>query len=121
MQGLVLMNRQNDRNRQGDIREFLLESSDDGSSWQQVLRGELLSTLDPQTVLFPELLHARYLRLTALSGFGTDPSSALAEIAVIYMGTALEEGASESARVPAGTQHHHRRRGRILVRLSTRW
>ncbi|HTY86380.1 MAG TPA: discoidin domain-containing protein [Candidatus Acidoferrum sp.] len=83
MTGLVLMPRQNQREHQGDIRLFKLERSDDGTNWQEIARGELASTWDPQTVRFSQTTTARYLKLTALAGFGSDTSASLAELAVL--------------------------------------
>lgn len=91
MNGLVLMPRQNHREHQGDIREYKLETSDNGTHWQTVAHGELSSTFNPQTISFEKTLSAKQVRLTALSGFGTDNSAALAELAVIYAGQALPE------------------------------
>ena len=48
--GFVIMPRQNHREHEGDIREFSLQVSDDASSWQEVRRGELISTFAPQTI-----------------------------------------------------------------------
>ena len=48
-----------------------------------VTHGELASSYDPQTIEWKRGMRARYLRLTALSGFGPDTSSALAELAVL--------------------------------------
>ena len=53
MNGVVLMNRQNDRDHLGDIRGYTLAVSDDGQAWREVLKGELASTWNPQTVKFP--------------------------------------------------------------------
>jgi beta-galactosidase len=86
IEGVVLMNRQNDRDHQGDIRNYILSASDDGSTWSEVLSGELPSTWEPQTIRFPKAIAAKQLRLTALSGYGNDPTSALAEFAVIPAG-----------------------------------
>ncbi len=86
MNGLVLMNRQNQREHLGDIREYELAAGDDGIHWFPVVRGQLASTWNPQKILFPRTLTAKRLRLTALSGFGNDTSAALAELAVIYAG-----------------------------------
>jgi hypothetical protein len=91
MSGLVFMPRQNQREHQGDLREFKLEASDDGNSWQPVLQSQLASTFDPQQVAFGKIVTARQLKLTALSGFGSDRSAALAELAVIYAGPPLPE------------------------------
>jgi beta-galactosidase len=83
MSGLLFMPRQNHREHEGDIREYAILVSDDGSQWQELLRGELVSTFAPQQVRFAERLTTRHLRIRALSGFGTDPTAALAEVAPI--------------------------------------
>ncbi len=87
--GLVLMPRQNQREHEGDIRGYVVEASDDGEHWREVARGELVSTFEPQRVTFPQTIVVRHLRLTALSGFGTDVTAALAELAVVYAGPKL--------------------------------
>jgi hypothetical protein len=89
--GLVLMPRQNHRDHEGDVREWLIQASDDGSNWREIKRATLGSTFDPQTVDFGAAINARYLKLTALSGFGNDRASALADVAVVYAGPALAE------------------------------
>ncbi|HEX8142501.1 MAG TPA: discoidin domain-containing protein [Pyrinomonadaceae bacterium] len=106
MKGLVLMQRQNHREHEGDIREYVLAASDDGKEWREVTRGQLASTFDPQQVSFKQEVTARYLKLTALSGFGADTTSALAELAVIYTGPKLagtEEGQLEYQRSKSAT------------------
>jgi hypothetical protein len=100
MEGVVFMNRQNDRNHQGDIREYRLEASNDGQQWQLFVQGQLASTWNPQTVRFPGAIAATQLRLTALSGYGEDPSAALAEIAVLPVGGTLSEDESIPAAEP---------------------
>jgi hypothetical protein len=85
------VNRQNDRDHLGDIRTYTLEASDDGQSWHEVARGELLSTWHPQTINFASPITTSHLRLTALSGFGTDTSAALAELSILYAGPKLPE------------------------------
>lgn len=89
--GLVLMPRQNHREHEGDIRGYVVEASDDGNNWREVARGNLVSTFEPQRVTFPQTVVARHLRLTALGGFGTDVTAALAELAVIYAGPQLPD------------------------------
>lgn len=89
MSGVVCMPRQDQREHEGDIRDYVIQVSDDGSGWREVARGALLSTFAPQRVLFPQTVTARYLRFTALSGFGSDTTSSLAELAVIYAGPKL--------------------------------
>jgi len=91
MSGLMLMPRQNHREHEGDIREYVLQASDDGSDWRDVVRGELPSTFAPQQIEFPRTITAKYLKFVSLSGFGTDKTTALAELAVIYAGPKLGE------------------------------
>lgn len=93
--GLVLMPRQNQRDHEGDVREWRVEASDDGQTWRDVARPSLASTFDPQTVRFDRTVTARRLRLTSLSGFGPDRASALADVAVMYTGPALPDEAGE--------------------------
>ncbi|QJE01939.1 glycoside hydrolase [Massilia forsythiae] len=93
--GLVLMPRQNHREHEGDVREWLVQASDDGRDWRDLKRATLGSTFDPQTVDFGRSVSARYLKLTALSGFGNDRASALADVAVVYAGPPLPEEAGE--------------------------
>ena len=83
MSGVVLMARQNHREHEGEIHGYAIQVSDDGSSWDDVARGELVSTLAPQQIYFTRPITARYLKLIALSGFGTDKTTSLAELAVI--------------------------------------
>jgi beta-galactosidase len=91
VEGVVLMNRQNDRDHQGDIRNYVLSASDDGSTWNELLRGELPSTWAPQTIRFPKTITTKQLRLTALSGYGNDQTSALAEFAIISAGAVTSD------------------------------
>ena len=83
MSGVVLMSRQNHRDHEGDIKGYAFQVSDDGKEWRDVARGELLSTFAPQHVYFTKTETARYLKLIALSGFGPDKTTSLAELAVI--------------------------------------
>jgi beta-galactosidase len=89
MAGLILMPRQNHREHEGDIRDFLIQVSDDASAWHEVRRGELVSTFAPQRIDFGRNVSAKYLKVTSLSGFGDDKRTALADLAVIYAGTKL--------------------------------
>jgi beta-galactosidase len=93
MSGLVIMPRQNHREHEGDIREYMVRASDDGSEWRDVVRGELLSTFAPQQIQFPRHLTTQHLKLISLSGFGADKTTALAELAVIYTGPKLKTDA----------------------------
>lgn len=93
--GLVLMPRQNHRDHEGDVREWLMQASDDGLAWRDVTRATLGSTFDPQTVRFDQTVTARWLRLRSLSGFGSDRASALADVAVLYTGPRLPDEPGE--------------------------
>ena len=94
MNGLVLMPRQNHREHQGDIRDYTIESSDDGTNWRPVVNGQLPSTFDPVKISFGKTITAHQIKLTARSGFGRDSSAALAELAVIYAGPELPDESS---------------------------
>jgi beta-galactosidase len=94
MNGVTLMNRQNDRDHLGDIRDYTIELSHDGQTWRPVVTDKLPSTWSPQTVSFKQTETAAHLRLTAVSGYGADASTALAEIAVLYAGPPLPENSA---------------------------
>jgi hypothetical protein len=89
--GLLVMPRQNHRDHEGDVRDYLLEASDDGVSWRELKRGALVSTYDQQRIELGRTVNARQLRFTALSGFGADKTAAIAELALIYKGPPLPE------------------------------
>jgi hypothetical protein len=89
--GVVLMPRQNHREHEGDIRELVLQTSDDGNVWSDIVRRELPSTFRPHVIEFSRPVTTKYLRLVALSGFGTDKTTSLAELAVIYAGPKLSD------------------------------
>ena len=91
MNGLVLMPRQNEREHQGDIREYSILLSDDGANWREIKHGVLVSTFEPQTIRFGQTVSAKFLKMISLSGFGVDKTTALAEIAVIYTGEELND------------------------------
>ncbi|HYW70216.1 MAG TPA: discoidin domain-containing protein [Pyrinomonadaceae bacterium] len=91
MSGLVVMPRQNHREHEGDVREFSVRVSDDGSVWRDLQRGELISTFAPQTIEFSQTITTRFLKFTSLSGFGADKRTSLAELAVIYAGPRLND------------------------------
>jgi len=91
MSGLVLMPRQNHREHEGDIRDFVVQVSDDGVVWSTIAQGTLLSTFAPQTVQFSRTIKASHLKLISLTGFGTDKTTSLAELAVVYAGPKLND------------------------------
>ncbi len=88
--GVVLMPRQNSREHEGEIKECVISVSDDGSVWNDVQRGYLMSTFAPQRIAFSRAVTTRYLKLVSLSGFGPDKTTSIAEFAVIYAGPKLE-------------------------------
>jgi beta-galactosidase len=94
MNGVTLMNRQNDRDHLGDIRDYTIELSHDGQTWRPVVKDKLPSTWSPQTIPFTKTETATHLRLTALSGYGADASATLAEIAIQYAGPPLPENSA---------------------------
>jgi hypothetical protein len=96
MTGLVLMPRQNHREHEGDIREYSVQVSDDGSVWREVQRGELGSTFAPQQITFARTVTTRYLKLVSLSGFGADKMTALGELAIMYAGPRLDDQGNPS-------------------------
>ena len=94
--GLIIMPRQNHREHEGDIREYALQISDDGTNWREIKRGTLLSTFDPQRIDFGETVTAKFIKFVSLSGFGSDKTTALAEIAVVYTGPKLPDDDSDT-------------------------
>ena len=89
MSGLVLMPRQNHREHEGDIKDFSVQVSDDGSVGLTSRVGNSSQHLQPQKIQFTRTIKTRYLKLVSLSGFGVDKTTALAEVAVIYEGPKL--------------------------------
>ena len=89
--GLAIMPRQNGREHEGDIRDYSIQVSDDGSTWREIKRGQLVSTFDPQKIEFGQNVTAKFLKLVSLSGFGGDKLTALAELAVIYNGPKMPQ------------------------------
>jgi len=89
MAGVVLMPRQNHREHEGDIRDYMIQISDDANEWRDVAQGQLGSSFEPHEIRFADTLTAQHLRLISLSGFGTDKTTSLAELAVIYVGPRL--------------------------------
>lgn len=89
--GLVVMPRQNGREHEGDVREYLIQISDDGTNWRDAKRGSLVSTFDPQRIDLGRNVTAKYIKFTSLSGFGPDKLTAIAELAVIYTGPKLPD------------------------------
>lgn len=89
--GLIIMPRQNHRDHEGDIREYSIQISEDGNTWRELKRGELVSTFNLQKILLDQIVSTKYLKLVSLSGFGNDKTTAIAELAVIYAGAKLPD------------------------------
>ncbi len=96
MNGVVILPRQNDRDHTGDVKNFSITTSADGTNWNTAAQGELASTWSPQTIAFGKTLSAKQLRFTALSGFGADTVAAIAELAVVYAGPKLAANDSDN-------------------------
>jgi len=93
--GLVIMPRQNHREHEGDIREYSIEISTDGTNWSEIKRGSLISTFDPQTIAFDRNVVAKLIKINSLNGFGNDKTTAVADVAVIYTGPKLPDSDEE--------------------------
>jgi hypothetical protein len=93
--GFVVMPRQNQREHEGDIREYSIEISDDGQSWTEAKRGVLPSTYEPITIDLGRTVSAKYIRLKSLSGYGADKTTSLADIAIVYRGRKLADDEEE--------------------------
>lgn len=91
MSGLVIMPRQNHRDHEGNVREYAIQVSDDGHHWQDLMRGALVSSFHPQRILFAQNIATKWIKFTALSGFGNDKTTAMAELALLYTGPKLAE------------------------------
>ena len=93
--GIVVMPRQNHREHEGDVRDYAIQISDDGVNWRDLKRGSLLSTFDPQKIDLGRTATSKFIKFIALSGFGTDKATAIADLAVIYTGPKLPEDDSD--------------------------
>ena len=89
--GLVIMPRQNHRDHEGDVREYSIQTSDDGRDWQEIKRGALVSTYEEQKIIFDKNISTKFLKIVSLSGFGADKTTAIADLAVIYTGAKLPD------------------------------
>jgi hypothetical protein len=91
MSGIVLMPRQNHREHEGEIRDVAVQVSDDGNIWSDVARPTLASSFEPKRIVFSNKVTSSHLRIVSLSGFGTDKTTSLADVAVIYAGPKLND------------------------------
>jgi hypothetical protein len=76
--GVKLLPRQ-DHNRNGRIKNYRLEASPDGESWQVVAKGKLGAAPTVQVIRFSQPVTARAMRLTVLSSYSKEPAASLAE------------------------------------------
>ena len=93
--GVVLMPRQNHREHEGEIKEYVISVSDDGKLWNNIHQGELVSSFAPKRIEFARPISAKWLKLISLSGFGTDKLTSLAELAIIPANPRSNPGASD--------------------------
>ncbi len=83
LKGVTLLFRQ-DGNPNGWIKDYSASVSADGKDWSQpVAEGSFTRDANLKTVLFAAPVRAKFIRLTAKSGFGGDPFTSLAELDVI--------------------------------------
>ena len=68
IRGMLYMPRQNDRMHSGDIKGCKVEALVNGI-WRMVFYGELVSSLDPKTILFSEIVTTNKIQFTGLYGF----------------------------------------------------
>jgi len=80
--GLTCLPRQ-DRNRNGWIKDYEVQLSDDGRAWRTAAKGQFDRSAKVKTVTLTQPQTARYLKFIAISGFDNQPFAALAELAVI--------------------------------------
>lgn len=67
IKGILYMPRQNERNREGDLKDYRVEAwGRDG--WQTVASGALPSSFAPKRILFSQTVNTHKLRFTALGG-----------------------------------------------------
>jgi beta-galactosidase len=91
MSGVVLMPRQNHREHEGEMHDVAIRISDDGLIWTDIARPTLVSSFEPKRITFSNPVTTRHLKLVSLTGFGTDKTTSLAEVAVIYTGPKLND------------------------------
>ena len=82
IKGISILPRQ-DGNNNGRVKDFLLETSKDGKSWTEALRGTLRDTHNEQTVKCDTPIEGRYIRFTSLNAHRNQPWACIAELRVI--------------------------------------
>ncbi|NLZ81540.1 MAG: hypothetical protein GX913_07065 [Clostridiales bacterium] len=71
VKGLTYMPRQNQRNHEGEIREYSVEAFENGS-WNLVTSGEFASSFDPKDIYFSKAINTSSLRFIAKNGFNKE-------------------------------------------------
>jgi len=89
------MPRQNHREHEGEIKEYVISVSDDGKLWNNIQQGELVSSFAPKRIEFARPISAKWLKLISLSGFGKDKLTSLAELAIIPANPRANPAASD--------------------------
>ncbi|MBO5279456.1 MAG: hypothetical protein J6B06_08210 [Lachnospiraceae bacterium] len=69
--GLVYMPVQNQRNHEGDVREYEVFTWN-GTAWEKAVRGEFISSFEPKRVFFDREIKTNGLRFVAKNGFGAE-------------------------------------------------
>ena len=93
-------------NRNGPIRDYVVEVSMDGSAWTTVASGQFQDVAQMQSITFAPV-EASFLRLTALSSISGTQFAAIAELAVYGAAAAPGEGHAPRERAdddPSGCQ-----------------
>ncbi len=80
--GIVFLQRQGN-NRNGRIKDYVIEVSADAQTWTQVHAGAFADSTDKQRVLFAEPAKGRYIRLKAISGHTNTDYASGASFSVI--------------------------------------
>ncbi|MEO1584257.1 MAG: discoidin domain-containing protein [Planctomycetota bacterium] len=82
LHGIRCLGRQ-DGNTNGAISDFEVQLSTDGDSWIVARRGRFTAGAGWQTVMFPDAIDARYVKVRAIGSVNGGPHAALAELDLI--------------------------------------
>lgn len=69
IKGLQIVPRQNHRDYEGQIKTYAVYGEEKGK-WNEICKGKLKASFDPQKILFPKEVELQKLRLCLLDGFG---------------------------------------------------
>lgn len=93
--GFVYMPVQNQRNHDGDIREYELYCRI-GGVWEKVVEGSFISSFEPKRIFFDRTIRADGMRLRAKSGFDGRAILSVAEFAPVTVQGALAAELTET-------------------------